>query len=86
MITVISGTNRQGSNSLKVAKSCCNILVDKGIEVKLFSLIDLPENFLINHMYKEPSLAITKLVQEFIVPADKFVFVIAEYNGSYPGV
>ena len=86
MIMVISGTNRQGSNSLKVAKSCYNILVDKGIQTKLFSLMDLPENFLVNHMYRDPSPAINKLVQEFIIPADKFVFVIPEYNGSFPGV
>jgi len=86
MITVISGTNRQESNSLKVAKSCCNILLNKGMQVKLFSLMELPENFLINDMFGNPSSGFKKLVEEFIIPADKFVFVIPEYNGSFPGV
>ena len=43
MITVISGTNRPDSNSLIVAKSCIDLLVDKNIDAQLFSLASLKD-------------------------------------------
>jgi chromate reductase, NAD(P)H dehydrogenase (quinone) len=78
MITIISGTNRHGSNTLKVAKEYQRILKEKGIEAGLFSLegINLLEN---NDDFK-------KIEQEVIIPTRQFIFIVPEYNGSFPGV
>ncbi len=38
MVTIISGTNRIGSNTQKIAKEYQRILQEKGVEAGIFSL------------------------------------------------
>ena len=78
MYTIISGTNRAGSNTLKVAKQYQAILSEKGIESGLLSL----EN--VNVMMR--NAAFIKMEEDVLVPTDKFIFISPEYNGSFPGV
>ena len=78
MITIVSGTNRLGSNTLKVAKEYQRILTDKGITAGLLSLETL--NLL------QPDAGIKRVEQEIIIPTDTFIFIVPEYNGSFPGV
>ena len=78
MITIVSGTNRKGSNTLKVAKEYQRVLKEKGIEAGLFSLEG------INVM--EHNAAFEKIEQEVIIPTTRFIFIVPEYNGSFPGV
>ena len=78
MYTIISGTNRVGSHTEKVAKEYREILKEKNIEANLFSLKGL------NVLKRNEE--IKKVENEILIPADKFIFVIPEYNGSYPGV
>ncbi len=85
MITIISGTNRKDSNTLKVAKYYQNELLKKGLKTTLFSLMDLPENLIISDLYGKRSEAFHK-IQLQITQTTKFLFVIPEYNGSFPGV
>jgi chromate reductase, NAD(P)H dehydrogenase (quinone) len=77
MYTIISGTNREGSNTLKVAVQYQELLSQKGIEAKLVSLTGIDLN------RKTPEL--TRLEEEVLIPTDKFIFILPEYNGSYPG-
>ena len=78
MYTIISGTNRPGSHSEKVAREYKRLLSDKNIDAIVFDLknIDVLEK---NDDYSE-------LENNLIVPATKFIFIIPEYNGSFPGV
>ena len=85
MITIIAGTNRPNSNTLKVAKYYQNQLAEKGLQTNLFDLKDLPINFLADSLYGKKTEAFNK-IQELITNTSKFLFVIPEYNGSYPGV
>ena len=78
MITIVSGTNRKGSNTLKVAKEYQRVLKEKGIEAGLFSLEG------INVM--EHNTAFEKIEQDIIIPTNRFIFIVPEYNGSFPGV
>jgi len=78
MITIISGTNRPGSNTEKVAVQYLQLLKDRGVEAKFVSLVGLDVN--------ERNAAIKKLEKEILIPADKFIFISPEYNGSIPGV
>jgi chromate reductase len=85
MITIISGTNRPESNTLKVAKYYQNTLTKKGQEANILSLTDLPGQLIISDLYGKRSPEFKK-IQEQITATEKFVFIIPEYNGSFPGV
>lgn len=85
MITIISSTNRPGSTTLKVAKYYQERLLEKGAETNLLSLIDLPPNLMTTALLKARD-ADFEPVQRIITQTDKFIFIIPEYNGSYPGV
>ncbi|MDQ6722828.1 MAG: NAD(P)H-dependent oxidoreductase [Thermoproteota archaeon] len=78
MYTIISATNRIGSHTEKVARHYQKILKEKGIDAKLFSLKNL------NVLEKNPAFIIAE--SDFLLPAQKIIFIMPEYNGSYPGV
>jgi len=89
MITVICGTNRPGSNSEIIAKYYYQQLKKKAkVEVKFLSLDRLNEVSVREGMYEADTQCevIKDLQSEFMVPAKRFVFVIPEYNGSFPGI
>jgi NAD(P)H-dependent FMN reductase len=75
--TIISGTNRSGSNTLKIARQYREILESRGVEANLVSLEGLNLN--------EKSGQLKSLEDEVLIPTDKFIFVLPEYNGSFPG-
>lgn len=85
MNLIISGTNRLGSNSLKVANYYKEELLHKGEAWEIFSLEDLPGNILNTDLYGKRSEEF-RAIQAKVSEAQKFIFVIPEYNGSYPGV
>ena len=85
MITIISGTNRSNSNSFKVAKLCNEILKESKVASQIFSLENLPNDFLASEMYQDHSDHFEKTITQYIHGAEKFIFVVPEYHGSYPG-
>lgn len=89
MITVICGTNRKDSATGAFARYYFNTLKSKSKEeVKLLSLEDLPNDFCHIGMYAEAGqiAGITSIQDEYMLPADKFIILSPEYNGSFPGV
>ena len=78
MITIVSGTNRMGSNTLKVAKEYQRLLNEKGVKAGLFSLEG------VNVMTRDKDFA--KIENDIIISTSSFIFIIPEYNGSFPGV
>lgn len=78
MITVISGTNRIGSNTRKIACQYMHLLNGKGVNTCLLSLEGM------NVM--ERSTEVEQLETAMLEPSDKFIFIVPEYNGSIPGV
>jgi len=78
MYTIISGTNRIGSHTEKVALEYQQILSKKNIDAPILSLKRL------NVLHRSPE--ILKIEAEILLPTKKFIFIIPEYNGSYPGV
>lgn len=85
MVTIVSGTNRQGSNTLKVAKYYQKTLATKGLETNLFTLADLPDTLISTDLYGGRSEQF-QTIQDQITNTSKFLFIIPEYNGSFPGV
>ncbi len=88
MISVISGTNRVGSNSSKIAKHYFKVLNEMEAEVKYFSLEDLNGVTIEAEMYsadkQDPKVA--KLQEEAFFPADKLIVIVPEYNGGVSGI
>jgi len=85
MVTIIAGTNRPKSSTLKVAKYYQKILADKALQTNLLSLTELPGDIIVSDLYGKRS-AEFEPIQQLITDTQKFIFVIPEYNGSFPGV
>lgn len=86
-IVIIVGTNRPHSVSRQIADYYQQILHRHGATSTLLDLHDLPADFTVSALYSnngksEAFNQLRKLVDE----AEKFVFIVPEYNGSYPGV
>jgi len=85
MITIISSTNRPGSSTLKLANVYQQKLQEKGVEAGILSLAQLPPNVIETDLYNKRSAAFEP-IQQIVTNTDKFIFLIPEYNGSFPGV
>jgi chromate reductase, NAD(P)H dehydrogenase (quinone) len=87
MITIVSGTNRKNSVSLHIANQYQTILAELGYEASILSLEELPDDFLNVALYENAGKSLEfNLLREQMNYARKLVFVIPEYNGSFPGV
>ncbi len=87
MISIISGTNRKSSNSLIFSNTIQDIIQQKNSESRVLNLLDLPHNFTFeNEVFGFEDALVNDVADHYISEADKFIFVIPEYNGSFPGV
>ncbi|MGQ0829550.1 MAG: NADPH-dependent FMN reductase [Bacteroidota bacterium] len=86
MITIISATNRPKSNTLKVATNYSQLMEKQGITPKLLSLEIVPTDIAFNELFNNRSKAFQQILDEYIIPAKKFVIISPEYNGSFPGI
>ncbi|KIC91433.1 MULTISPECIES: NADPH-dependent FMN reductase [unclassified Flavihumibacter] len=78
MYTIISGTNRPGSNTIKIANQYKELLAAKGIEAEMVSLENLDVS--------TRNEGIRALENRLLADTEKFIFISPEYNGSIPGV
>ena len=85
MTTIISGTNREGSNTYKLASYYRSQLSSKGTDSEIVSLSDLPHDLIVSDLYGKRSQAFQS-IQDKISASSKFIFIIPEYNGSFPGI
>lgn len=75
---IISGTNRIGSHTEKVARQYLEIMENKGIPARFLTLKNL--NILTRNE------EVKRIEEEYLIPAQKYIFIIPEYNGSFPGI
>ncbi|QNL21279.1 NAD(P)H-dependent oxidoreductase [Hyphobacterium sp. CCMP332] len=86
-ILIISGTNRNNSYSIQLAEYYQSILEEKGVKAEILDLSSLPEDFLFSALYENSGKNENfNQFQERVDSFNKFVFIVAEYNGSFPGV
>jgi NAD(P)H-dependent FMN reductase len=78
MITIISGSNRDDNNTKRVALEYQRILSEKNIPAQIFSLDE------INSTLRNESFIKSEL--ELLIPTERFIIIMPEYNGSYPGI
>lgn len=78
MITIISGTDRKGSRTIQVAQYYLEQINKTSTNNQLISLENMTslkrDAYLLN------------LEKEILIPTDKFIIVMPEYNGSFPGI
>ena len=87
MITIVAGTNRKNSVSRQVADYYKGILASKGVEVNVVDLAELPGDFIGTALYENNGKnAAFNALREEVQGSEKLVFVVPEYNGSFPGV
>lgn len=84
-LKIISGTDRPNSNALKVSEYVKTLYQQEGAEVEVISLEDFPLEEVVGGRYGKKLPAVEKF-REPIVNADGLIFVIPEYNGSFPGI
>lgn len=85
-LTIIVSTNRNDSYSLKVGRIVEEKLKANNVSVFLLSLEELPHDFIFSNFNGKSNPDFQKLINEKIIPSDKFIFIIPEYNGSFPGI
>lgn len=84
-IVVVCGTNREGALSRLMAKEVAESYRELVDSVDLLDMAELPTEALAPTAYKERPAKVDALVQRFLA-SDGAVFIVPEYNGSYPGV
>ena len=86
-ITIVSATNHKNSLTAQVADYYAGLLQARGCGNQVLKLTALPDDFTVSALYansgKNPAFNRLKEVMEV---AQKYVFIIPEYNGSFPGV
>lgn len=86
MITIISGTNRQGSKTFLMAQNYLKLLKKAGKEAQILDLSTLPTDFLFSSLYGKVNDAFNDLMDKYIFNAEALVIISPEYNGSYAGI
>ncbi|HYG52442.1 MAG TPA: NADPH-dependent FMN reductase [Flavobacteriales bacterium] len=86
MITIISSTNRHNSATHKVALHLEKHLRAREKPCKLLNFEKLPHDFIFSNFNNNSNKEFQQTIDAYIVPAVKFIFVIPEYNGGFPGI
>ncbi|RYF91152.1 MAG: NADPH-dependent oxidoreductase [Chitinophagaceae bacterium] len=79
MITIISGSSRHDNNTRRVANEYQRILAEQFDQQAYIYSLDSINGTVRDAAFKEAE-------QEMLVPAAKFIIIMPEYNGSYPGI
>ena len=86
-LLVISGTNRTEALSPIIAEAYVAMAKNEGIEGEIIDLRDLPADFTATALYGNAGKnEVFNAFRDKMKQAQKFVFIVPEYNGSFPGV
>lgn len=85
LIEIIAGTNRPGSNTLKVAHIIEKYYKDLGVDVRILSLELMPPEIFSPTSYADKPEGWSKITDR-ILAADGLHIITPEYNGGFPGV
>jgi chromate reductase len=87
MITIIAGTNRPKSLSSQLADQYSAMLAHHNAASQILDLGELPIDFIFSALYHNTGKneAFNEITAKLQL-SEKFVFIVPEYNGSFPGV
>lgn len=87
MITIVVPASRPGGSSQVIAEVYKESLEDFGQEARILNLVAFsPQMIDATHYAKSPDQQGFEELQQIVDSSDKFVFVLPEYNGSFPGL
>ena len=84
-LAIIVGTDRPNSKSQLMAEYVKTLYVSLGVDAQIYSMAFFPLRHVVGGPYEEN----IPEVEEFIAPilaSDALLFIIPEYNGSFPGI
>ncbi len=82
---IIAGTDRPGSNTLKIAKYVQSLYKGLGEEVEIIDLHEMKAHFHAGLQYGNQSAEMKPYLDK-VVGSDGLIVICPEYNGSMPGV
>ncbi len=87
-ITIVSGTNRDDSYTLKVAKYYYDKVstLYEGGKVLLADFRELPKDIAFEEVYGKRRHLFEQFIETYIIGSDKFFWIVPEYNGSFAGI
>ncbi len=87
-ITVISGTNREDNYTLKVAGYYYHIVSQHNSSgnTLLADFRYLPKDIAFEEVYGNRTKFFDEFIERYITDADKFFWIVPEYNGSFAGI
>lgn len=87
MITIISGTNRSNALSLKLSRIYQKFLNNLDAPSQIIDLSELPPDFAFSALYEQSGRnKLFNVFRQQMKDSDKFVYIVPEYNGSFPGI
>lgn len=86
MITIFSGTNRPDNNTHRLAGAVAEIFRHSSMECQTYDLRELPKTVAFSEVFGARSPDFERVIAQYVQPVDKFIFVLPEYNGGFPGV
>ena len=87
MITIVAGTNRPLSKTIELSHYYRQLLARRGAENQILDLAKLPADFTYTALYDRAGQNKQfNSLHDLVEASDKFVFVVPEYNSSFPGV
>jgi len=87
MIKIIVGTNRPHSVSNQIALQYQKILTSLDQQSEIIDLQELPDDFLFTALYEfNGKNDEYNIIHNKVKEGKKYVFIVPEYNGSFPGI
>lgn len=87
MIQIICSTNRPNAVSLKVSRFYQQLMEDAGLESEIIDLTIMPHDYIHSALYANAGKnEAFNPIRKKMLETEKYVFIVPEYNGSFPGV
>lgn len=87
MITIVCGTNRDEAVSKILSRIYQRRFNELNVPNQVVDLSDLPDDFAFSALYAQSGKNEEfNIYREKMLDSDKFLFIVPEYNGSFPGV
>lgn len=86
MLTIFHGTARSDSNSRKIANFYDSLLEKKNIPHQFFTLEGVDESIFNKTFHNEKHPQLVDIENNILAPTTKYIFIVPEYNGSFPGM
>jgi len=86
MITIVSGTNRAGNKTIRIAEEYLSRFTATGVNAQLFDLRSLPADFSSHWTQDKQSPDFQKQVETYFKGISKMILVVPEYQGTFPGI